>query len=121
MLSKSFGLSSCEGVPSTVTSPRSAWIMFISTRMVVVLPAPLGPMSANTAPSGTLKATFSMASKRPNFFDRPHVSMIVRNHLEPVQVRPGVFHRLLHFVQARADAHGFHHELFHFVFEQALS
>ena len=65
MRSKSFGASWRDGVPSTVMSPRSGRRMFISMRMVVVLPVPLGPISANTEPSGTLRLRSSMASNRP--------------------------------------------------------
>src|SRR4051812_9334896 len=118
---KSVGASWREGVPSTRTSPLSACRMFISRRMVVVLPAPFGPISANTAPSGTRSSRFSIASKRPNFFVRPRVSTIIRHHLESAQLGPGVFHRLLHVIEPRAHAHGLDHELLHFVFEQALA
>jgi hypothetical protein len=38
--------------------------MFISARIVVVLPAPLGPSSANTVPAATLKLMPCTASNR---------------------------------------------------------
>src|ERR1700737_666643 len=37
----------------------------------VVLPAPLGPMSANTSPSSTSKLTLSTATKPPKRFVKP--------------------------------------------------
>src|SRR5690349_10751669 len=104
---KSRGDSRCEGVPMIVAPPASGCRMFMSSRMVVVLPAPFGPISANTEPSGTRRLRFSMASKRPNRFDRRWVSMIIGDDLETAQVRPRVFDGLLHFVQPRAHAHGF--------------
>src|SRR3954465_6790441 len=118
---KAVGPSWCEGMPSTLASPRSARRMFISRRSVVVLPAPFGPISANTAPSGTRRSRSSTASRRPNCFVRPRVSTIIRHDLESAQFGPGVFHRLLHFIETRAHAHGLDHQLLHFVFEQALA
>src|SRR5436190_13355003 len=118
---KSPGSSRFDGVPRTVASPRSARRMFISRRIAVVLPAPLGPMSANTEPSGTRKSRSSTASKRPNFLVRPRVSTIIRDSLESAQLGPRVFHRLLHFIEPRTDAHGLDNELFDFVFEQPLA
>src|SRR5436190_5794718 len=118
---KSPGSSRFDGVPRTVASPRSARRMFIIRRIAVVLPAPLGPMSANTEPSGTRKSRSSTAWKRPNFFVRPCVSTIIRDNLESAQLGPRVFHRLLHLIEPRADAHGLHHELFDLVFEQPLA
>src|SRR5690348_16936355 len=117
---KSRGSSRFDGVPSTWACPRSACKMFISRRIAVVLPAPLGPMSANTEPSGTRRSRSSTASKRPNDFVRPCVSTIIRDDLESAQLGPGVLHRLLHFIEPRTDAHGLDHQLFDFVFEQSL-
>ncbi len=92
-------------------------------RMVVVLPVPLGPINANTEPSGTLQAqVFDGFEAAEAFGD----VMGLNDHsstdgLEAAKIGPGVLHRLLHFVEARTHAHGFHHELFHFIFEQALA
>src|SRR3954471_15593615 len=113
---KSRGPSRFDDVPSTLACPRSARRMFISRRIAVVLPAPLGPMSANTEPSGTRRFSSSIASKRPNLFVRPCVSTIIRDNLESAQLGPRVFHRLLHFIESRADSHGLDHELFDLVF-----
>src|SRR5690349_8207309 len=95
--------------------------MFMSTRMVVVLPAPFGPMSAYTEPSGTLRLRSSMASNRPKRFATSRVSMIIRDHLQAPKVAPRIGDRLLDFVEARAHAHGFHHQLLDLVLEQPLA
>src|SRR5688500_7765060 len=121
MRSKSAGPSRRDGVPSTVMSPRSGRRMFISMRIVVVLPVPLAPISANTAPSGTRRLRSSMASKRPKRFATWRVSTIMRHRLESAQVGPGVFHRPLDFIETRAHAHRFHDELLDLVLEQTLS
>ena len=39
--------------------------------MIVVLPAPLGPISPATVPVGTLNETWSTAVREPNRFVRP--------------------------------------------------
>src|SRR5262245_958871 len=41
--------------------------------------------------------------------------------LEAAQVHPGVFHRLRHFAEPRADAHRFDDQLLDLVLEQALA
>ena len=43
--------------PSKVTLPSSATVMWLMIRMSVVFPAPLGPSSPNTFPSGTRMPT----------------------------------------------------------------
>src|SRR5689334_15777696 len=122
MRAKSRGRSCREGVPSTVIAPRSGRRMFISRRMVVVLPAPLGPISAYTEPSGTRRSRSSTASKRPKRFATPWLSMttsFMGHRLHGPQLAPRVAHRLLDLVEPGTDAHRFHHELFHLVFEQS--
>src|SRR6185295_1012624 len=116
---KSCAASLRDGVPSTVISPRSGRRMFINMRMMVVLPAPLAPISANTDASGTARFRSSMASKRPKRLATWCVSMIIRHHFQAAQIRPGLLHRLLHVVEARTDSHGLDHQLFDFVLEQA--
>ena len=52
-------------MPSTVTLPRSGVISVYSMRMVVVLPAPLGPSSPVIWPSWAVKLTPSTAVTFP--------------------------------------------------------
>src|SRR5687767_1415827 len=108
MLWKSSGDSCLDGVPSTVMSPRSGRRIFISMRMVVVLPVPFGPINANTEPSGTRRLKSSIASKRPKRFATWLVSTIIGHDLDAAQIGPGVLDRLLHLTEARAHAHRFH-------------
>src|SRR5262249_25636796 len=65
-----------ESVPRIVALPRVGSMMFISTLIVVVLPAPLAPIKAYALPSGTLKLSPRSASWRRNFFHRPFTSII---------------------------------------------
>ncbi len=44
-------------------------------RMVVVLPAPLGPTKPDTAPDGTRRSILSTATRGPNFFVSPSVAI----------------------------------------------
>src|SRR5689334_8687477 len=122
---KSGGRRRRDGVPRTVISPWSGRRMFISMRIVVVLPAPFGPMSANTDPSGTRKPRSSMASNWPKRFATCAVSMtsglLIRHGLQVAQLGPRVADRLLDLVEPGADAHGLDDQLLHFVFEQSLA
>ena len=59
-----------ESTPRMLARPRVACRMFIRIRIVVVLPAPLAPMSANALPSGTRKLRPRSASWRPNLFHK---------------------------------------------------
>src|SRR5687768_12022961 len=49
-------------------------------RMVVVLPAPLGPMTPNTEPASTAKSTPWSTSRRPNFLVRDLVEIACGMH-----------------------------------------
>ena len=76
-----------DGVPSTVMSPRSGRRMFMSRRMVVVLPAPLGPISANTEPSGTLQVQVFDGLETSKRLARRRVSMTA-HHSPDTTLRP---------------------------------
>src|SRR5262245_46184587 len=101
--------------------PASGCRMFISMRMVVVLPVPFGPISANTEPSGTLRFRSSMASTLPKRFCSPCVSMIIGYHLQGLQFTPLFFDGHEHVRQGRADAHRFDDELLDVVAQQAFA
>ncbi len=47
----------------------------VQQRMVVVLPAPLGPITPNTEPASTAKSTPWSTSRRPNFLVRDWVEI----------------------------------------------
>ena len=66
-----FWVSRLIGAPRTRISPESGAVMFMIMRMVVVLPAPLGPSRPNTIPFGTLNESASTALKRPKLFETP--------------------------------------------------
>ena len=51
--------------PSTVTVPAVAGIYPVTTRIVVVLPAPLGPKNPQAWPGSTVKEISSTAVKLP--------------------------------------------------------
>ena len=51
--------------PRTTTIPVSGWIAPVIIRMVVVLPAPLGPITPTIAPSGTANDTSLTATTSP--------------------------------------------------------
>jgi len=69
--------------------------MFISSLMVVVFPAPLGPIIAVDAASGTSRSNALTASVRRKAFDKLSVemgySLVLRPlwRLAPVPFRPG--------------------------------
>ncbi len=50
-------------------SPESGAVMFMIIRIVVVLPAPLGPSSPNIDPLGTFKERLSTALNLPKAFE----------------------------------------------------
>src|SRR6478672_10796075 len=64
------------GAPRTRISPESGAVMFMIIRIVVVLPAPLGPSRPNTIPLGTLNERSSTARNRPKLFDTPWSSIV---------------------------------------------
>src|SRR4051812_14406891 len=57
-------------MPMTSAYPLVGVMMFISILIAVVLPAPLGPTSAKTAPSGTDRSKPRSASTVRNFLIR---------------------------------------------------
>src|SRR5215831_10004582 len=57
------------GAPRIRISPVSGAVMFMIIRIVVVLPAPLGPRSPNIAPRGTLRERSSTARNLPKAFE----------------------------------------------------
>ena len=59
-------LDTWETRPATLAEPSSAGMKQVRMRMVVVLPAPLGPRKAVTAPSGTLSERRSTAGNLRN-------------------------------------------------------
>jgi len=59
-----------ESTPKTVAEPRVGERMFISTLIVVVLPAPFAPINAYALLWGTEKLSPRRASCRPKFFQR---------------------------------------------------
>ena len=62
------------GWPKKVIVPRSARTTPETVRRVVLLPAPLGPSSATTAPAGTVSDTSRRASTPPYATRRPLIS-----------------------------------------------
>ena len=52
--------------PSTVTRPAAGFSGVVSIRMVVVLPAPLGPSSPNVSPGRISRSTSFTATCSPN-------------------------------------------------------
>src|SRR5205823_8572366 len=61
--------------PSTPARPASGRTVVVSTRTVVVLPAPLGPSSPSTVPAGTAKSIPSSATTSPKCLRRPSTTM----------------------------------------------
>src|SRR3954451_22560883 len=107
-----------ESVPKTVALPRVGPMIFMSTLIVVVLPAPLAPISAYALPWGTVKRSPRRASKRPNFFHKPSTS-IIGGHLHPFQPCPLHPHGLQQVFLFQSDAQRFHHQLLHFLIQYA--
>src|SRR5229473_1850704 len=60
---------------------------------IVVLPAPLGPMSANTSPSSTSKLTLSTATRPPKRLVRPLTRRIAAK--SGLQLAWGGYHFML--------------------------
>ena len=54
------------GLPSTVADPPVGRTRPRSIAMIVVLPAPLGPIRPATVPDGTANDTWSTATRLPN-------------------------------------------------------
>src|SRR6476660_8097362 len=71
-----FCVSRLMGAPRTRISPESGAVMFMIIRIVVVLPAPLGPSRPNTIPLGTLNESSSTARNLPKAFDTPCSSIV---------------------------------------------
>jgi len=61
--------------PATVAEPSSIGSNVVSSLMVVVLPAPLGPSRPRIEPGGTEKLNPSTARVSPNRLRRPVASM----------------------------------------------
>src|SRR5713226_6160615 len=68
--------SSPTGMPPMVAVPESAGARVARIRMVVVLPAPLGPTKPKISPLGTAKVTPSRASWRPYRLRKPSMAII---------------------------------------------
>src|SRR5579862_5747419 len=62
--------------PNARTRPRSGRMKPAIIANSVVLPAPLGPISATMRPSGTASETSRTAARPPNDFARPSTSSI---------------------------------------------
>src|SRR3954452_20022390 len=62
--------------PATIALPAVGDRSPVRRRMVVVLPAPLGPRKPKMSPSSTTKERSSTAWRPPNSFVRPTVSII---------------------------------------------
>src|SRR5579859_7515723 len=85
---------SWTGMPPMVASPASAELSVARIRMVVVLPAPLGPTKPKISPFGTSKETSSSATRWPYSLCSPSTAIISslrilesrRRHLQPLQV-----------------------------------
>src|SRR5512138_1334594 len=95
--------------------------MFRIVRIVVVLPAPFGPMSANTEPSGTRRFTSWSASKRRYTLLRPCDSITMRHQFQSLQALPLLGDCGQHVVQGRADSDRLDDELFDVLFQQSLA
>jgi len=57
-------------MPATSARPESGRSSVVSTRTAVVLPAPLGPSTPSTVPSGTRRSSPSSARTCPYVFTR---------------------------------------------------
>src|SRR5438132_10753442 len=62
--------------PHTVASPQVGLSSVARMRMVVVLPAPLGPMNPYTSPFSSLSVSRSRAYRSPYIFVRSRVSIM---------------------------------------------
>ncbi len=65
------------GGPRTETSPASGKRIDMTMRMVVVFPAPLGPMNPYSPPRGISRSSLSTAVKAPNVLVTPVMPMAV--------------------------------------------
>ncbi len=70
--------SGCAAASMSVTrsSPSSGRISVATARTKVVLPAPLGPSTAVTAPAGATRSSPSRATTSPNVLRRPVASIV---------------------------------------------
>src|ERR1035437_4080893 len=86
------------------------------TLMAVVLPAPLGPISANTEPAGTSSVKPASASTPPYLFSIPSVRSMMSGllpFLPPPQLAPLAGDKLLQFLQADPQLDSLHRQRFH--------
>src|ERR1700722_10307846 len=65
------------GWPSTLIVPALAWVRPSNMRIIVVLPAPLGPRKPKALPRGTCRSTLSIAARWPKRLVRPVVWIAV--------------------------------------------
>src|SRR5215217_4125368 len=62
--------------PHTLASPQLGFSRVARIRMVVVFPAPFGPMNPNTSPCSSFKVSRSRAYRSPYFLVRSRHSII---------------------------------------------
>jgi hypothetical protein len=76
-------------MPLIVAEPASGVVRVVSTLTVVVLPAPFGPRSACTVPSGTTRSSPARAWTGPDFVRyvlvSPEASMMAMALLDRLQ------------------------------------
>src|SRR5690349_7009434 len=65
--------------PHTRAEPPSGLVNVLNMRIVVVLPAPLGPSSASTDPSATFRSRPLSTVCEPYLFVSPSVSTIIEH------------------------------------------
>jgi hypothetical protein len=84
--------SRCRGTawPSSDISPASACVSPRSTRIKVVLPAPLGPRYPNAQPRGIRRSTLLTATVSPNLLVSPLVSTAHRLSLRTLDAVIGI-------------------------------
>src|ERR1700676_1808627 len=63
-----------QSSPKMLALPADAWMSPMSSRMVVVLPAPLGPRKPNTSPSETSRSRSKRPRPEPKSLLRPWVT-----------------------------------------------
>src|SRR4051812_5473353 len=74
-------------MPATSAEPESGFRRVLSTRTMVVLPAPLGPSRPSTVPLGTVRSTPSSAVTLPYVLTSPRAEMagsMRRGYEDPV-------------------------------------
>ena len=79
--------------PSIFTVPESNPVRVLSTRTVVVFPAPLGPRKAYISPRLTRMLMPSMAVLPPYFFTRPSTSIMQssKSHTSDIAILIGLY------------------------------